>query len=77
MIDREGVRAKIAEVLRHPVSRITDDAELRSLVQDSFVLVEMVIELQESFGFRLVQDDLREVRTVGDLLRTVEAKSKR
>ena len=74
MTDPEAVRAKIGEVLRHPVSQITDDAELRSLVQDSFVLVEMVIELQESFGFRLVQDDLRDVRTVGDLLRVVAEK---
>ena len=75
-MEREAARAKIAEVLRHPVERVTDEADLRSLVQDSFVLVELVLELQESFGFRLVQDDLRDVRTVGDLLGLVDAKSR-
>lgn len=75
MIETDALRAKMAEVLHQPVTRLTDDADLRSLVTDSFVLVEMVIELQEKFGFRLVQDDLRDVKTVGDLIRRVHERT--
>jgi acyl carrier protein len=44
-------------------------------VQESFSLVEMIIELQEQFPIRLSQEDLRAVRTVGDLLQTLIAKT--
>lgn len=63
----EDIKAKTATFLGVPLARVTDDTVLRELVADSFRLVEMVIELQEVFKIRLVQDDLREVRTAGDL----------
>jgi len=62
------VRAKIAEVLGHPAEKITDDAVLTDLVNSSFLLVEMVIELQEEFDIRFQQADMNEVSTVSQLL---------
>ena len=74
MEPREEVRAKMAEVLNVSVTHLGDEAVLTDVVTESFVLVEMVIELQESFGFRLTQEDLKEVRRVGELLSVVEKK---
>jgi len=67
MADQEKVKAKMAEILKQPVSRLSDDTLLANLVVDSFVLVDMVIELQEEFGVTLVQEDLKDVKTVQQL----------
>ena len=66
------IREKMAEVLGHESSAIEDDAELASLVNSSFVLVELVIELQEEFDVRFNQADMNEVTTVHDLIKLIE-----
>jgi acyl carrier protein len=53
---------------------VLDDAELTNLVNSSFLLVEMVIELQEEFDVRFQQVDMNEVATVGQLLDLVESR---
>jgi len=68
MINREHVREKIAEVLGHEPEKIADDAELTDLVNNSFLLVETVIELQEEFDVRFQQADINEITSVGQLL---------
>lgn len=71
---REQVRKKIAAFVNEPLEKVNDDQVLTDLVVESFLLVELVIELQEEFQIRLMQDDLRNVKTVGDLITTVENK---
>jgi acyl carrier protein len=68
MAEREEIRAAIARFLKKPIEKTTDATLLADLVQESFVLVEMVIELQESFHVRFGQAELSTVKTVGDLL---------
>ncbi len=74
MASRDEVRAKMAESLQHPVKKLQDDAILTDWVTDSMILVNMVIDLQEDFGIRLVQEDLKDVKTVGQLLAVFERK---
>jgi len=71
MIDPNTVKAAIAAFLKVPADRLGDDVALTTLVQESFVLVELVIELEERFESRLVQEDLQGVKTVGDLVRQI------
>ena len=71
MIDPNTVKAAIAAFLKVPAERLGDDVALTTLVQESFVLVELVIELEERFESRLVQEDLQGVKTVGDLVRQI------
>ena len=68
MPNREEIRARISETLKQPLERVTDDTALAMLVTDSFVLVEVAIELQEEFDVRLSQEQLNAVKTVGDLI---------
>jgi len=68
----ERVRAKIASFLKIPPDHVQESAVLTDLVSESFVLVEMVMELQEEFGVRIMQEDLQHVKTVGDLERLIE-----
>ncbi|HEX5735317.1 MAG TPA: acyl carrier protein [Blastocatellia bacterium] len=74
-VTAEKVKAKMAGLLRQPIERLKDDALLTDLVSQSLLLVEMVIELQEEYSVRLVQDDLKDVKTVGDLTRLIEGKA--
>jgi len=77
MVDRESVKQKLAAFLKQPVARLSDDVLLSDLVADSFVLVEMVIELQEEFGVRFVQEDLKGVKTLGDLTALFESRARK
>jgi len=72
----ESVRRRIAEILRQPLEKVADATELIDLVAESFVLVEMAIELQEEFHVRLRQEDLNGVRTVADLTRLVASRAR-
>ena len=67
MTDREQIRDAVAEILKHPRERITDEVGLLDLVRESLVLVELVIEVQERFGARFGHEELRKVETFGDL----------
>jgi len=75
-VTAEIVKSKMAGLLRLPISKLRDESSLTDLVAQSLVLVEMVIELQEEFGVRLVQDDLKDVKTVGDLTRLFEIRAR-
>jgi acyl carrier protein len=72
---RDDVRIKLAGYLGRPVERVPYEGALTDLVSDSFRLVEIAIELQEDFAVRLVQDDLKAIRTVGDLADLIAARA--
>ena len=64
--------ARIKQALGHALDRepaeLADTIELASLIAESFALVETVINIQEDLNIRLVQEDLRDVKTVGELV---------
>ena len=64
--------AKVKKVLGQSLKRRPDELEdhipLNDLVAESFALIETVINLQEDLNIQLVQEDLRDVKTVGDLV---------
>ena len=63
------VRQALGRALERDPGDLADDVELAGLVAESFALVETVITLQEDLAIRLVQEDLRDVTTVGELIR--------
>jgi acyl carrier protein len=77
MTDATAVKREMSELLKQPIARLKDDMLLSDVVSESFVLIETVIELQETFGVRLIQDDMRHVRTVGDLVLLLTEKASR
>ena len=66
--------AKIAELVRRPVAEIHADRPLRELVHDSFMLVEMVVDLEDEFGVPMSQGDFAKVVTVRDLTELIDAR---
>jgi acyl carrier protein len=64
----DQVVGRVAAVTSIAPHRLVADAELSSLVTDSLVLVEVAIDLQEEFDVILVENDLHEMRTIGDVV---------
>jgi acyl carrier protein len=73
----DRVLDRVAEVLRRPRTMVSMDTELSQLAADSFVLVELVLELQDEFRVRFDHDDVQGLRTVGDVVDLVEARAAR
>jgi acyl carrier protein len=74
-VNREFVKEKVATFLKVAPADLRESMALNSLIVDSFMVVEMIIELQEICGVRLQQEDLKEVRTLGDLTGLIEARA--
>lgn len=74
-IDATTIKSRIAATLSLPITRLADDRLLADVVTESFALVEVVIDLQEEFGVRLEQAELKRLRTVADLTTLVVAKA--
>lgn len=68
VITFEAVATRIASVLHVPAPALTPDTMLNDLAADSFMLVEMVVDLQEEFDAVFTQASLREVRNLGELV---------
>jgi acyl carrier protein len=73
----DRVLDRVAEVLRRPRTMVSMDTELSRLAADSFVLVELVLELQDEFRVRFDHDDVQGLRTVGEVVDLVEARTAR
>ncbi len=71
----DRVLERVAEVLRRPRERVGPDTELAELAVDSFVLVELVLELQDEFRVRFDHTDVQRLRTVGDVVDLVESRA--
>ncbi len=63
------IKQALGQSLDRKPEELGDDIALNSLVAESFALIETVIDIQEELGIRLLQEDLRDVKTVGDLVR--------
>lgn len=71
----DRVVARVAEVLHRPMPMVCLDTELSQLASDSFVLVELVLELQDEFRVRFDHTDIQGLRTVRDVVDLVESRS--
>ena len=68
------VLQRVAATLGVPNERVTPEAVLTDLVNDSFRLVELAIEVQEDFNVIFTQSDLKAVRTIADLATLIAAR---
>ena len=73
-VDAATVRQRIADTLQLPLAKLADERLLTDVVRESFAMVEMVIDLQEELGIRLDQAELKQLKTVADLVALVTTK---
>lgn len=69
--------AILAETLDIDAGRITADQSLfTDLGADSLDLVEVVLAVEEEFGFEIRDDDMERIRTVADLLALIPSEAR-
>jgi len=70
----DDIRRRIAAILDIPEDRAGSEVELGDLVADSFRLVEMAIQIQDDYDVMFGQQDVAQLRTVGDLAELVHSR---
>jgi acyl carrier protein len=65
----EGVRAELAELKVPGAAEATMETEWRDLDIDSLELVELVTALEDRFGVKIADGELRTIQGVGDAVR--------
>lgn len=69
------IRNRIAQQLNIPVDSITADSKLvDDLKADSLDIVELVTSLEEEYNIEISDEDIKNIRTVGDVVRFIESK---
>ena len=69
----EAVTERISAILSVPVERLSPDSTLADLAADSFLLVEMVVDLQEEFDAIFTQADLRQITKLSELVDVLQS----
>ena len=63
------IRTRIAQQLNIPVDSITADSKLvDDLKADSLDIVELVTSLEEEYNIEISDEDIKNIRTVGDVV---------
>jgi acyl carrier protein len=72
----EKVRGIIASQLARDISEIKLESNLANdLCADSLDLVQLVILLEKEFGRKFDDDEIKSIKTVGDVVRFVETQN--
>ena len=70
------VKKIIADHLGSDLTKITEDASfVNDLGADSLDTIELVMALEEEFGFEITDSDAEKITTVGDAIKFIESQS--
>lgn len=76
MTIEERVSAIVAEKLGVDRSEVTPDAVfIDDLGADSLDLVELIMAMEEEFGFEIKDEEAEKLRTVGDVINFIKARA--
>lgn len=71
----EEVRNQIAELLGIDASAITEASDLiEDLKADSMDIATLLLEVEENHGIEIEEDEMENLKTVGDIVKYIEAK---
>ncbi len=69
----DDFRAALAEFTRRPAPAVSESDTLASLQLDSLAMLEIIGLLEEKHGVAVDEDDLVDLKSVGDLVRVLSA----
>ena len=71
----DEVRNQIAELLGLDASAITEESDLiNDLKADSMDIATLLLDVEENYGIEIDEDEMENLRTVGDIVKYVESK---
>ncbi|MEU2896454.1 acyl carrier protein [Streptomyces sp. NPDC088106] len=74
-LDKEELRSLIADVLQLDVEEVTDDADfVQELEVDSLMALAIVFRLENEYGVKLEESDLKQVSSLVQVLQLITDK---
>jgi acyl carrier protein len=64
----EDILASLASITKRASDTITPESSLEDLGLDSLDTITVVFELEDKFGISIPDDEVRSIRTVGDVI---------
>jgi acyl carrier protein len=65
----------VAQRLRVPVDDLSEDTSfLYDLGLNSFAALQFICDVEDEFGFRIPNEKIKDIQTVGDLVRLLDAR---
>lgn len=72
----EFVIAQLADTLKVPADTIRLESTFRGdLALDSLHMIDLALQAEERFGIRIREQDLRDINTVGDIVKYIEERA--
>ena len=69
------IRELIAEQLNKKIEEVTDEKEIvKDLGADSLDVIEMLMSLEEQYNITVPEEDVVNIKTVGDIIKLIESK---
>jgi len=65
----DSIKQIMSTYLKTSYGDMSNDAVLTDMVAESFVLIEMLMSLQDELGVIINQEDIQHVATIGDLVK--------
>ena len=69
----EKIRSLLSEQLGFDEEMITESTSFEDLGADSLDLVELMMSLEEEFSMSADEEELTDIKTVGDVVKLIEA----
>ncbi|QBF34372.1 acyl carrier protein [Mycoplasmopsis phocirhinis] len=66
----------IQRIQKYTKSKVSLDSELKELRIDSLTLAELIFELEEELNIRVSDSQLREIKTIQDVVTLIETTKK-
>ncbi len=71
----EKVKNIISEQLEIELENINEDTPFEEMDADSLDLVELVMALEEEFNIEISDEEIEEIKSVGDVVNHIQSKS--
>jgi acyl carrier protein len=71
---REKLRAVVAEIAE--IDEVPDDVAFKELGIDSMMAIEIIAEIERSYGIKVPEDELQTVRDLNSVVALVQSKLK-
>jgi acyl carrier protein len=70
----EKIMAFVCRELVRDREEVTLESDLAGMGADSLNLTEIVLEMEEAFGFEMSEEEMKQIQTVGDLVGYAESR---
>ncbi len=74
MANLENIKNILADQLGIDESAITEDTTIEDLGADSLDLVEAIMTIEDEFGIEIDDEDVKNLKTVGDIMNYISQK---